>query len=126
MTTWSVCFSARRSCSLILVLIFGLSYVSKLAPIIAVYGPLLLYISAITRHILLILGVSWRIASNMATSQGQKLYSITIFGYRKAGMSEKEYHDYISKTHAGHLKALLAKNDIVSYNMVSKTCPAED
>jgi hypothetical protein len=54
----------------------------------------------------------------MAT-QAQKLYSITIFGYKKEGMDEKEYHDYISKSHAGHLKALLAKNDIVSYTMVS-------
>jgi hypothetical protein len=61
----------------------------------------------------------------MATSQGQKLYSITVFGYKKEGMNEKEYHDYISKTHAGHLKALLAKNDIVSYTMVSKTGFAE-
>lgn len=48
----------------------------------------------------------------------QKLYSFTIFGYKKADMSEKDYHEYISNTHAGHLKALLAKNDIVSYTMV--------
>ncbi|PGG97985.1 hypothetical protein AJ80_09607 [Polytolypa hystricis UAMH7299] len=53
----------------------------------------------------------------MATHQTQKLYAITIFGYKKEGMSEADYHDYISKTHAGHLKALLAKNDIVSYTM---------
>lgn len=51
---------------------------------------------------------------------------MTIFGYKKAGMTEKEYHDYISITHAGHLKALLVKNDIVSYTMVSKTSYAAD
>lgn len=55
----------------------------------------------------------------MAYVRSHKLYAMTIFGYKKAGMDEKEYHDYISETHAGHLKALLAKNDIVSYTMVS-------
>lgn len=54
-----------------------------------------------------------------STSQPQQLYAITIFGYKKEGMDEKEYHNYVSKNHAGHLKALLAKNDIVSYTMVS-------
>lgn len=49
-----------------------------------------------------------------------KLYAITIFGYRKPGMDLGDYHTYISQTHAGHLKALLAKNDIVSYTMVSR------
>lgn len=56
----------------------------------------------------------------MAHARSHKLYAMTIFGYKKAGMDEKEYHDYISETHAGHLKALLAKNYIVSYTMVSK------
>ena len=56
----------------------------------------------------------------METPEPQKLYAITVFGYKKSDMTEKDYHDYISKTHAGHLKALLAKNDIVSYTMVSK------
>jgi len=54
----------------------------------------------------------------MAPSQPQTLYGVTIFGYRKAGMDVTSYHDYISRTHAGHLKTLLAKNDIVSYTMV--------
>ena len=54
----------------------------------------------------------------MATPQARKLYAVTIFGYRKDGMNEQDYHDYISKIHAGHLKALLAENNIVSYTMV--------
>lgn len=126
--TWLIYISARRSCSLILVLTFGLSYISKLTPTAAVYGPLLLHISAITRHLLSILDIPRCIPRNMATSQGQKLYSITIFGYKKAGMNEKDYHDHMSKTHAGHLKALLAQNDIVSYTMVSRKprCSAVD
>lgn len=56
----------------------------------------------------------------MATPEIHRLYAMTIFGYKKTDMAEEDYHDYISKTHAGHLKALLAKNDIVSYTMVSK------
>lgn len=60
----------------------------------------------------------------MVTARSHKLYAMTIFGYKRAGMDEKEYHDYISETHAGHLKALLAKNDIVSYTMVSNPISA--
>ncbi|EFY93687.1 hypothetical protein J3459_017864 [Metarhizium acridum] len=56
-----------------------------------------------------------------STRQPQQLYAITIFGYKKEGMDEKEYHDYVSKSHAGHLKALLAKNHIVSYTMQHNT-----
>lgn len=48
-----------------------------------------------------------------------KLYAVTIFGYKKDGMGDDEYHEYISKTHAGHLKHLLAQNDIVYYTMVN-------
>lgn len=54
-----------------------------------------------------------------STDHLQRVYAITIFGYKKEGMDEQEYHNYVSKTHAGHLKALLAQNDIVSYTMVS-------
>lgn len=49
-------------------------------------------------------------------------YSITIFGYKKEGMDEAAYHEHVSKVHAGHLKALLAKNDILYYTMV-RTLP---
>ena len=56
----------------------------------------------------------------MAHARSHKLYAMTIFGYKKADMDEKDYHDYISETHAGHLKTLLAKNQIVSYTMVIK------
>lgn len=55
------------------------------------------------------------------STEPHKLYSITIFGYKKEGMDEAEYHEYVSKNHAGHLKALLAKEDIVSYTMVLMT-----
>ena len=58
--TWPTYLSAQRSCSLILVLIFGLSYFPQLAPIVAIYSPLLLYAFEIARHILLISRVSQR------------------------------------------------------------------
>ncbi|KAH9210390.1 EthD domain-containing protein [Leptodontidium sp. 2 PMI_412] len=57
----------------------------------------------------------------MATPEIHRLYAMTIFGYKKTDMAEEDYHDYISNTHAGHLKALLAKNDIVSYTMQHNT-----
>ncbi|KAF4982433.1 hypothetical protein FZEAL_1951 [Fusarium zealandicum] len=50
-------------------------------------------------------------------SISQRLFSVTIFGYRKPGMDEDAYHNYVSQTHAGHLKDLLVKNKIVSYHM---------
>ena len=63
--------------------------------------------------------------SSAKTPNGaQKLYAVTVFGYKKEGMSEEEYHEYISKTHAGHLKALLAREDIVSYTMVRRLFPS--
>ncbi|KAK3331715.1 EthD domain-containing protein [Cercophora scortea] len=56
-----------------------------------------------------------------STTPSPRLFSLTIFGYRKEGMSEKDYHDYVSETHSGHLTALLAKNEIVSYTMQHNT-----
>jgi len=50
--------------------------------------------------------------------QALRLLAVTVHGYKKPGMSGADYHQYISQTHAGHLKALLARNDIVSYTMV--------
>lgn len=53
------------------------------------------------------------------SSKTHQLFSVTIFGYRKPGMDEDAYHEYVSQTHAGHLNELLVKNKIVSYHMVS-------
>jgi hypothetical protein len=54
----------------------------------------------------------------MATGIPSKIYALTIFGYRKEGMDEKEYHDYVSQRHAPCLRELLAKNGIVDYTIV--------
>ncbi|UPK96092.1 hypothetical protein LCI18_007027 [Fusarium solani-melongenae] len=46
------------------------------------------------------------------SSKAHQLFSVTIFGYRKPGMDEDAYHEYVSETHAGHLNELLIKNKI--------------
>jgi len=51
----------------------------------------------------------------------QRLFAVTICAKRKPGMGEEEYHKYISETHAGHLKDLLVKNQIVDYTMQHNT-----
>ena len=46
------------------------------------------------------------------------VFGLTIFAYRKVGMEEEEYHQYLSQSHAQLLKDLLVKNKIVGYTMV--------
>ena len=57
-------------------------------------------------------------------SSPQRFYAVTICAKRKPGMSEGDYHKYISEKHAPHLKDLLVKNKIVDYTMVSRLPPA--
>lgn len=47
-----------------------------------------------------------------------RLFSVTICATRKPGMSEDEYHQYLSETHAPLLKRLLVEKKIVDYTMV--------
>lgn len=53
----------------------------------------------------------------MATKE--RVFAVTICAYRKPGMDEREYHDYISKHHAPLFKDLLLRNKIAGYTMVS-------
>ena len=55
----------------------------------------------------------------MAADKPSKIYALSIFGYRKEGMSEQDYHYYVAERHAPCLKTLLVKNDIVDYTIVS-------
>lgn len=48
----------------------------------------------------------------------QRLYALTICAYRKEGMSEDDYHQYLSEHHAQIVKTHLAQAGIVSYTMV--------
>jgi EthD domain len=56
---------------------------------------------------------------NMSSASPQKVYALTICGYRKPGMSEEDYHEYVSQRHAPCLKELLFKNGILDYTVVS-------
>lgn len=49
----------------------------------------------------------------------QRVYALTICAYRKEGMSEDDYHSYLSQHHANLVKIHLVKTGIVSYTMVS-------
>ncbi|KAK4553129.1 hypothetical protein LTR86_009856 [Recurvomyces mirabilis] len=53
--------------------------------------------------------------------KSQHLFSVTICAKRKPGMDEDAYHEYISQTHAGHLKNLLVEKKIVDYTMQHNT-----
>jgi hypothetical protein len=57
----------------------------------------------------------------MSAEAAGKLYALTILGYRKEGMSEKDYHDYVSERHAPCLRELLSKNGIVDYTIVRRS-----
>ncbi|KAL9592940.1 MAG: hypothetical protein Q9219_007706 [cf. Caloplaca sp. 3 TL-2023] len=67
-------------------------------------------------------------------SSPTRLFAVTICAKRKPGMDDEktntylpilrnEYHNYISRTHAAHLKDLLVKNKIVDYTMQHNTTP---
>ncbi|KAL8747103.1 MAG: hypothetical protein Q9190_000966 [Brigantiaea leucoxantha] len=47
----------------------------------------------------------------------ERLFALTICAYRKSGMDEDTYHQYLSEKHAPLLKNLLVHNKIVDYTM---------
>ncbi|KAJ5196747.1 hypothetical protein N7449_007226 [Penicillium cf. viridicatum] len=51
----------------------------------------------------------------------QRVYALTICAYRKEGMSEGDYHSYLSEHHAKLVKTHLVKAGIVSYTMTHNT-----
>lgn len=48
----------------------------------------------------------------------QKLFCWTVCAYRKPGMSEEDYHKYMSEVHAPLVRDLMVKYGIVSWEMV--------
>ncbi|PLB47617.1 hypothetical protein P170DRAFT_359794 [Aspergillus steynii IBT 23096] len=50
-----------------------------------------------------------------------RLYAWTILAYRKKGMSEEDYHAYLSTHHSNVVKNHLMKFGIVSYTMTHNT-----
>ena len=51
--------------------------------------------------------------------QKERLFCWTVCAYRKPGMSEEDYHKYMSEVHAPLVKDLMVKYGIVSWEMVS-------
>lgn len=49
----------------------------------------------------------------------ERLFALTICAYRKPGMDEDAYHQYLTNNHAPLLKGLMLRNKIVEYTMVS-------
>jgi hypothetical protein len=50
--------------------------------------------------------------------QTERLFCWTVCAYRKPGMSEEDYHNYMSEVHAPLVKDLMVKYGIVSWEMV--------
>ncbi len=48
----------------------------------------------------------------------ERLFALTICAYRKPGMDEEAYHQYVSEKHAPALTNLMVQNKIVDYTMV--------
>jgi hypothetical protein len=51
----------------------------------------------------------------------QQVFALTICAYKKEGMDEDEYHQYMTDRHAASVKDLMVKNKIISYTMVKAT-----
>ena len=55
------------------------------------------------------------------SQEARRLFQWTVCAYRKPGMSEEEYHHYMSEKHAPLVKGLLAKYGIIKFSMACLT-----
>ena len=54
----------------------------------------------------------------MAGPESRKVLCLTIFGYRKPGMSQPDYENYMTTKHAPLVRDLMAQYGILSYTQV--------
>ena len=54
----------------------------------------------------------------------ERLFALTICAYRRPGMEEEAYHQYLSKKHAPLLTDLMVQKKIVDYTMVRGFSPS--
>ena len=52
----------------------------------------------------------------------ERLLCLSILGYRKPGMSEEDYHKYLTNVHRPLVQSLMVKYGIVQYTMVCSLC----
>lgn len=53
------------------------------------------------------------------SQEPRRLFQWTVCAYRKPGMSEEDYHQYMSEKHAPLVRGLLAKYGIIKFTMAS-------
>lgn len=62
-------------------------------------------------------------ATNGDTSSAGKTLCLTVYSYKKEGLSDEEYREYMLKTHAPLASKLMEKYGITDFTMVTTESP---